>query len=529
MSFKPLIFKKIISITELHHSLWSVLNGVGTVVAEYLGKEKTFSSYRKRKINLNNNLVTVKGKSMYRIFGHYVPKTMFIFGLFEALVLLVSVHLALMIGLQWGDFDFTIQSSYASLPFNTLFFICVMQAAMFAMGLYSRDLRDRPRLVVLRILLSFALGLLVLKSFDFMFNIRILALDMQLVALGCSFMGIMSSRFVLYRHTERVLKHRTLIIGTGEKAQHLQRLRRRTDNIGVEIIGYIDVNEHKDSYIAKDNVVELESGLARYVLENDIKEIVIAVDDRRSNIPHDELLACKMQGVNVIDVTNYLERQLGKIMLDTFRPSTFVYSDGFSQVLRLKYKRVMDCLVSSLMLVLAAPVMLLTAIAIFLESGCRGTIFYRQERVGVNGRTFSIMKFRSMTEDAEKDGVAVWATKNDVRVTRIGEFLRKTRIDELPQLFNVLKGDMSLVGPRPERPQIVNNLNHEIPFYSLRHHVKPGVTGWAQICYPYGASVEDSKQKLQFDLYYLKNYSFFLDLVIMVQTATVILWGKGAR
>ena len=215
---------------------------------------------------------------MYRIFGHYVPKTMFIFGLFEALVLLVSVHLALLIGLQWGYFDFSIQASYTNLPLNTIFFICVMQAAMFAMGLYSRDLRDRPRLVMLRIALSFSLGLLVLKSIDMLFSIRFLELDMQLVALGCSFVGILSSRLVLYRHTEEVLKHKTLVIGTGEKAQHLERLRRRTDTSGVEIVGYIDVNEHNDCYVAKNNLIELsKTTLSDYVKENDIMEIVVAV------------------------------------------------------------------------------------------------------------------------------------------------------------------------------------------------------------------------------------------------------------
>ena len=321
----------------------------------------------------------LKGKSgMYRIFGHYVPKTMFLFGLFEALVLLVSVHLALLIGLQTNFFDFSIKASYANLPLNTALFIATIQVAMFAMGLYSRDLRDRRGLVILRISLSFALGLLILSGMDMVFNLELLELDMQLVALACSFLGILSSRLVLYRHTENVLKHKTLIIGTGEKAQHLQRLRRRTDNFGVEIMGYVDVNEHKDCYVARENLVELGSSLSEYVQANDIREVVIAVDDRRSNIPHDELLSCKMLGVNVIDITSYLERQLGKIMLDTFRPSTFVYSDGFSQALRLRYKRALDVFVSTSMLIFTPPVMLLTALAIKIESRGVGGIFFSQ-------------------------------------------------------------------------------------------------------------------------------------------------------
>ncbi|NKB37590.1 MAG: TIGR03013 family PEP-CTERM/XrtA system glycosyltransferase [Gammaproteobacteria bacterium] len=466
---------------------------------------------------------------MYRIFGHYVPKTMFIFGLFEALVLLVSVHLALFIGLQWNYFDLSFQISYANLPLNTIFFICAIQAAMFAMGLYSRDLRDRPRLVAVRIALSLALGLLVLKSMDLLLQVRLLEFNMQLIALACSFIGILSSRLVLYKHTEKVLKHKTVIVGTGEKAQYIERLRRSTDSFGVEIMGYVDISEQKNHFVAEDKTIKLESSLADYIRENEVEEIVVAVDDRRSTITHDELLECKMMGVNIIDVNNYLERQLGKISLDTFQPSSFVYSDGFSQVAKQKYKRVLDVVISSTMLLLSAPIMLLAVLSVLIESKGKGTVLYRQQRVGAHGKTFEILKFRSMTEDAEKDGVAVWAAKNDARVTKVGEFIRKTRVDELPQLFNVLKGEMSFVGPRPERPQIVNDLARDIPFYSLRHHVKPGITGWAQICYPYGASVEDSRQKLQFDLYYLKNYSFFLDLVVLVQTATVILWGKGAR
>ncbi len=466
---------------------------------------------------------------MYRIFGHYVPKTMFIFGLFEALVLLVSVHLALFIGLQWNYFDFSFQISYANLPLNTVFFIFAIQAAMFAMGLYSRDLRDRPRLVAVRIALSLALGLVVLKSMDILFQVKLLELNLQLIALSCSFVGILASRLVLYKHTEKVMKHKTVIVGTGEKAQYVERLRRRTDSFGVEILGYVNISEQQSHYVAEDKIIKLETSLLDYIRANDVEEIVVAVDDRRSTITHDELLACKMMGVNIIDVNSYLERQLGKISLDTFQPSSFVYSDGFSQAAKQKYKRVFDIAISSTMLILSAPLMLLAVLAIFIESKGKGTILYRQQRVGAHGETFGILKFRSMSEDAEKDGVAVWAAKNDARVTKVGEFIRKTRIDELPQLFNVLRGEMSFVGPRPERPQIVNDLARDIPFYSLRHHVKPGITGWAQICYPYGASVEDSRQKLQFDLYYLKNYSFFLDLVVMVQTATVILWGKGAR
>jgi sugar transferase (PEP-CTERM system associated) len=216
-------------------------------------------------------------------------------------------------------------------------------------------------------------------------------------------------------------------------------------------------------------------------------------------------------------------------MLDLLQPSWLIFSDGFRYGwLRVITKRMFDIGASGALLFFAWPVMVLAALAIVIESGGRGPIFYRQVRVGENWRLFQLIKFRSRRVDAESNGPQ-WATKNDSRVTRVGAFMRKTRIDELPQLFNVLKGDMSFVGPRPERPMFVEQLSQNIPFYSERHRVKPGVTGWAQICYPYGASEEDAQQKLQYDLYYVKNYSLFLDLLILLQTAEVILWGRGAR
>ena len=255
---------------------------------------------------------------------------------------------------------------------------------------------------------------------------------------------------------------------------------------------------------------------------------MVALDERRNKIPADEILECKMRGVTVVDVNYFLERQLGKISLDTLHPSALIYSQGFIQgKVKAVIKRTFDILVAISMLLVTLPVMLLTILAIKIESGFKGSIFYIQQRVGADNRPFNIYKFRSMTENAEANGKAVWAQKNDSRVTKVGNFIRKTRIDELPQLYNVLKGNMSFVGPRPERPQFVEDLSDKIPFYGLRHHAKPGITGWAQICYPYGASVEDAKEKLQYDLYYLKHNTVFLDLLILMQTAAVIFFAKG--
>ena len=245
-------------------------------------------------------------------------------------------------------------------------------------------------------------------------------------------------------------------------------------------------------------------------------------------MPLRQLLDCKASGVKVYDLATHFEKTLGQIRVDYLNASWLIFGDGFNQsAWRSAVKRVFDIVCATLLIVVSAPVMALTALLIKLESA--GPVLYRQQRVGQNGECFSIAKFRSMRTDAEKDGKPRWASANDDRITRVGNILRLVRIDELPQLFNVLRGDMSLVGPRPERPFFVDQLTQEIPFYALRHSVKPGVTGWAQVRYAYGATVEAAQEKLQFDLYYVKNHTLFLDLVILVETVRVVLTGKGAR
>ena len=240
----------------------------------------------------------------------------------------------------------------------------------------------------------------------------------------------------------------------------------------------------------------------------------------------DELLACRIRGIPVMDLAAYTESARSEVPIDSLKGSWLVYGHGFVQGrVRQALKRAFDILSSALLLILLSPVMLLTAVAIKLDS--RGPVLYRQERVGLRGRSFMCIKFRSMRVDAEKDGVARWASKDDPRITRIGMFLRKSRIDELPQLWSVLTGEMSLVGPRPERPAFVEDLKGQIPFYEIRHTVKPGITGWAQVRYHYGASMDDAKRKHQFDLYYVKNNSLVLDLLVLVETVSVIAFREG--
>jgi sugar transferase (PEP-CTERM system associated) len=256
-------------------------------------------------------------------------------------------------------------------------------------------------------------------------------------------------------------------------------------------------------------------------------EIVVAADDRRG-LPVHQLLQCKLSGIRVTDYVDFYERESGRVDLGAIRPSWFIFSDGFRMGAAVEgIKRSFDILFALLTLILVLPVLLLTAVAIKCEG--YGAILYRQERVGLRGNVFVLLKFRSMTEDAERDGSPVWAAKRDPRVTRVGWFIRKLRIDELPQLYNVLRGDMSFVGPRPERPYFVGRLAQSIPYYHERHSVKPGITGWAQVNYPYAASLEDARNKLSYDLYYLKNRGLFLDIVILIRTVRVVLWPDGAR
>jgi sugar transferase (PEP-CTERM system associated) len=277
-----------------------------------------------------------------------------------------------------------------------------------------------------------------------------------------------------------------------------------------------------------ERVKRLTGSLVEHAHETGVDEIVVAVDDRRREFPIIELLSCKFAGIAVTDLLTFLERETGRVKVDLMNPSWLIFSEGFSvSVLSKLASRSLDVAITTLMLVVLSPLMVLAALAICVEDG--QPVLYRQMRVGLMGKVFTVYKFRSMIKDAEADGEARWAGTSDDRVTRVGRIFRKTRVDELPQLLNVLRSDMSLVGPRPERPEFVDKLATTIPYYHERHVVKPGLTGWAQLCYPYGSSEQDAMEKLQYDLYYIKHKSVVFDLVVLLQTVEVVFWGKGAR
>jgi len=349
------------------------------------------------------------------------------------------------------------------------------------------------------------------------------------IALLSAFIGIALFRRMIYWREPSIFKRRILVLGAGENARAITELRRKSDQFGFSIVGFAHLRGEKD-VLDKDKIIFLDRPLKDFVIHHDIHEIVLAVNDRRKALPIHDLLECKMSGIDILDMLSFFERETSKIRLDQLHPSWLIFSDGFSQdPFRHASKRLFDVVCSLFLLAISWPFMLIAVIAIGLEDGWKSPILYRQVRVGEFGRPFQVLKFRSMREDAEKNGLAQWAKKNDSRVTRVGGLIRKIRIDELPQIFNVLRGDMSFVGPRPERPQFVVQLCEKIPYYEERHRVKPGITGWAQLLYPYGSSEKDAMEKLQYDLYYVKNHSLFLDFLIMLQTAEVILFGKGAR
>jgi len=467
--------------------------------------------------------------STLRIFNHYVRFQFILLGIIEGGVLFLSIFLGVFLRLPWEFHDF--RSAFLSYWFEGSIFVSVVLVAMISSGLYQARLREGSFGFLLRLTAAFLLGTVALSVIFYLVPGIFLGRGVIIIAIACSFIIITAIRYILQKMDPNVFKKRILVLGTGKRASTITELRRRSDQFGFTILGYIHLRGEQD-VVPEEKVLNLEVPLVDYVEKHDVDEIVLAVDDRRKGIPMHELLDCKMHGVDILDVVTFFERETGKIRIDQVHPSWFLFSDGFNNGAGRGFtKRAFDVLASFFLLSITWPLMLLAALAIFLESRCKWGIpvLFRQVRLGQDGRPFQVLKFRSMIVDAEKSGKAQWATKNDSRITFVGKFIRKTRIDELPQIYNVFRGDMSFVGPRPERPEFVVMLSEKIPYYSERHRVRPGITGWAQLLYPYGSSEKDALEKLQYDLYFVKNHSLFLDILILLQTAEVVLFGRGAR
>lgn len=448
-------------------------------------------------------------------------------GVSELLVLYSSIYVG-----AWISYG-SLNSSEIALGYlepRAVIIALVIMLSLISVGLYNFYQRVYFQEVLVRIAVGFALGLSVLAIVFYTFPSVSVTREMGLISISYSLISVLGIRYIFFRRVDKnKFRFRTLLYGAGKRARTVADLRRKADRRGFKIVG--SVPAPGDRFESTDTGLLIrDKPLDALATELDVDEVVIAMDDRRNNLPIQELLNCRLRGVNVIDLLEFLERETRKIRLDVVNPGWLIFSPGFqSSRFRQTTKRLVDFAVSGLILLIFWPILLLCALAIKIEDGYDAPIFYRQVRVGQRGETFKVLKFRSMREDAEADGQAVWADKDDARITRVGAILRKYRLDEFPQVFNVIRGEMSLVGPRPERPEFVQQLSKSIPYYSERHTIKPGITGWAQLNYPYGSSENDAIEKLQYDLYYVKNHNLLLDIGILLQTFEVIFWGKGAR
>jgi sugar transferase (PEP-CTERM system associated) len=466
---------------------------------------------------------------MLRFLRQQGARWLLLLAIAEFFVLIAALEIAMRVRF-WSDPD-DLALFAAQIELRAAVFGIVMVTAMAAIGMYQRSLRDNWLGHLARQGIAFVMGGIATAFVFYLFPQLYIGRGVIGVALLVSFPIMAAGRAAFLRLIDvKALKRRVLVLGSGPRASKIVRgMRRRVDRRGFVVVGFIPVNGEVPA-VADELLLKASEPLRVIAERLQINEIVIATEDRRGQLPMPDLLACKQHGVLVTNLITFFEREQGKVKLSLIDPSWLIFSNGFDATpLRKVSKRIFDVSSSLLLLAFTWPLMLLAAMAIWIESGAGAPVLYRQDRVGERGKTFSLIKFRSMRTDAEKDGVARWASKEDDRVTRVGRLIRKVRIDELPQLWNVLRGDMSLIGPRPERPQFVAELEQKIKYYDLRHCVKPGLAGWAQLNYPYGAGEKDAAEKLKYDLFYVKNHNFTLDLIILIQTFEVILFRRGAR
>jgi sugar transferase (PEP-CTERM system associated) len=461
---------------------------------------------------------------MIRLFKHYIPHAVMLLGLFDLALLVLAGEIAWLARAAQIDTDPGRLSDRIGMLAG---FAGVVWLAMIAVGVYGAEALRSMRYAGARLLVAVSLGIIALSVIEFLLPGHTFWRSTLFYAMGLAIALLIANRLLVGSVIgTSAFRRRVLVLGAGERARRLKLLGERAES-GFAIVSFIGMNE--GAQIVEEALPRAAiHDLGRFVENIGASEVVLALEERRNALPLKDLLRIKTMGVHVNDFSSFMERETGRVDLDTLNPSWLIFSDGFSsgRIISSAAKRMFDVAASGLLLALTFPVIVLFATLVKLDS--RGPAFFRQVRVGLYGQPFTVLKLRSMRTDAEAGG-AKWAEKDDPRITRIGRFIRKVRIDELPQVWTVLKGQMSFVGPRPEVPQFVDDLEEQLPYFAERHMVKPGITGWAQINYPYGASVEDARAKLEYDLYYAKNYTPFLDLLILLQTLRVVLWPEGAR
>jgi sugar transferase (PEP-CTERM system associated) len=455
-----------------------------------------------------------------RLFKVYYPV--------RALVLLAGEALIIWLSFLLGTVVQHRDDSYVLLNYEGGYFKIFVVTGIVLLVSHWLDLYDSSSLSarwdqVFRLLMVLGLVSIVLAGLGFIFP-RLLPGN------GSALVGLIILTFLLFGWRtayawlvrQPFLRERVYVLGTGERAQRLVHGLRRHAEMGVEVIGWTG---NLEGAVTRESVAAHLLGMAK---GNGVHRVIVAMPDRRNTLPVEELLDLRLAGVKVEEATSWLEKISGRIEVEQLNPSWLIFADGFrfsSGFAALR--RALSTLVAFVGLLLSLPILPFVMLAIKLDS--KGPIFYRQRRVGIGGSHFHCYKFRTMCEDAEADTGATWAWDDDPRITRVGSFLRASRLDEIPQLWCVLKGDMAFVGPRPERPEFVDWLSKEIPYYGVRHVVRPGITGWAQVQYKYGNTLEDAREKLQYDLFYIKNASLGLDLLIMFQTIKIVLLGRGAQ
>jgi sugar transferase (PEP-CTERM system associated) len=465
-----------------------------------------------------------------RVLGQHVPVSIAALALAEAATAFLAMYAAVLIRLQTPLSHLgLLQVEEGPLwPRATVFGLIVVVCLM-AFGLYSARQRAQFSSVLVRVVAALLVASCAIAAVFYFLPSLHLWRGVEALAIIVTAGGLLLSRLVFARAvSQETFKRRVLVYGTGAAAVAVANLRRSADRRGFQLVGFVQPTDEPLA-VPAERVLEPHGDLRALCERLNVTEVVVAMDDRRRGFPIRELLDCRLAGMDVTELLTFLERETGRVRLDVLNPSWMIFGQGFRRdPLRLFSSRMLDLGASVAVLTLSLPAILLTVIAIKIEDGWRAPALYSQRRVGLGGREFNVIKFRSMRLDAELNG-AQWAQRSDPRVTRVGAIIRKLRIDELPQILNVLRGHMSFIGPRPERPEFVAELAEKIPYYVQRHYVKPGITGWAQLCYPYGSSEQDALEKLQYDLYYIKNNNLLFDLAILVQTAEVVLMGKGAR
>lgn len=470
-----------------------------------------------------------------RVFNQSLRLPPLLLVLSECLLLVISAFVG--IWLRFGDASEGLEI-VENATAKALTFAIVLSLCTHAMRVYEAGLREGFIGVQLRSIVAYTLlGCSILTILYYLLPSLYLGRGVLALSVILALLLVSLFRFLYFVGMgDARLKRNVLVLGAGFRAQKIEQSIYQPEFHGnIAVVGFIP-SPQDPMQVAEQHLIEYDGSLLEMVRKFEVDEIVVALDERRQReggkafFPSAELLECKMSGISILEAMSFYERELQCVELSELRPSWMIYSNGFKfNVVRDILKRIFDICAASLVLFFTWPLILLAMFAIRLEDGWKAPIFFRQVRVGEAGKEFDLLKLRSMTVDAESDGKPQWAQKNDARVTSVGKFIRDVRLDELPQIYNVLRGEMSFVGPRPERPHFVNTFNEKIPYYDARHRIKPGLMGWAQLCYPYGASAEDAAQKLRYDLYYIKHHSLLFDLRIMIQTVEVVLIGNGVR